>query len=162
VATAVEQPTGDIRPFSVAIPREALDDLGRRLDATRWPSGEIVGDRSQGAQLAAAQEVCRYWANEYDLGRVEARQNALPQFTTEIDGVEIHFVQPVTAICGTGSSPVNGPVESLSKQVRHGRLPSVSTPTTSKTPSAARRLSQRGVVERCPLCGLCALRRTCL
>ena len=65
---------------------------GGALTATRWPSREIVGDRSQGVQLAAAQEVCRYWANEYDLGRVEARLNALPQFTTEIDGVEIHFL----------------------------------------------------------------------
>ena len=92
VATTVEQQAGAIRPFSVAIPDEALDDLGRRLAATRWPSREIVGDRSQGVQLAAAQEVCRYWANEYDLGRVEARLNALPQFTTEIDGVEIHFL----------------------------------------------------------------------
>ena len=92
MATTVEQQAGAIRPFSVAIPHEALDDLGRRLAATRWPSREIVGDRSQGVQLAAAQEVCRYWANEYDLGRVEARLNALPQFTTEIDGVEIHFL----------------------------------------------------------------------
>ena len=92
VATTVEQQAGAIRPFSVAIPHEALDDLGRRLAATRWSSSEIVGDRSQGVQLAVAQEVCRYWANEYDLGRVEARLNALPQFTTEIDGVEIHFL----------------------------------------------------------------------
>jgi pimeloyl-ACP methyl ester carboxylesterase len=92
VATAVEQQAGGIPPFSVAIPQEALDDLRRRLAATRWPSKEIVGDRSQGVQLAAAQEVCRYWENEYDLGRVEARLNALPQFTTEIDGVEIHFL----------------------------------------------------------------------
>src|SRR3984957_1655967 len=92
VVTNDEQQAGAIRPFSVAIPHEALDDLRRRLAATRWPSREIVDDRSQGVQLAAAQEVCRYWANEYDLGRVEARLNVLPQFTTEIDGVEIHFL----------------------------------------------------------------------
>ena len=92
MASTVEQQAGAIRPFSVAIPHGALDDLRRRLAATRWPSREIVGDRSQGVQLAAAQEVCRYWANEYDLGRVEPRLNALPQFTTEIDGVEIHFL----------------------------------------------------------------------
>jgi pimeloyl-ACP methyl ester carboxylesterase len=92
VATTSEQQAGTIRPFSVAIPHEALDDLRRRIVATRWPSREIVGDRSQGVQLAAAQEVCRYWANDYDLGRVEARLNALAQFTTEIDGVEIHFL----------------------------------------------------------------------
>jgi pimeloyl-ACP methyl ester carboxylesterase len=76
----------------VAVPREALDDLGRRLAATRWPSRELVADRSQGAQLAAMQAVCGYWANGYDLGRVEARLNALPQFVTEIDGVDIHFL----------------------------------------------------------------------
>jgi pimeloyl-ACP methyl ester carboxylesterase len=87
-----EQQAGAIRLFSVAIPQEALDDLRRRLAATRWPSTEIVSDRSQGVQLAAAQEVCRYWENEYDLGRVERRLNALPQFITEIDGVDIHFL----------------------------------------------------------------------
>jgi pimeloyl-ACP methyl ester carboxylesterase len=90
--STVEEQSGAIRPFSVSIPQETLDDLGRRLAATRWPSREIVGGRSQGVQLAAAQEVCRYWANDYDLGRVEARLNALPQFTTEIDGVNIHFL----------------------------------------------------------------------
>src|SRR3954467_15357363 len=92
VATTMEQRADAIRPFSVSIPHEALDDLGRRLAATRWPSRELVEDRSQGVQLAAMQAVCSYWANGYDVGRVEARLNALPQFTTEIDGVEIHFL----------------------------------------------------------------------
>ncbi len=92
MATTVEGKAGAILPFSVAIPHEALDDLQRRLAATRWPSKEIVSDRSQGVQLATAQEVCRYWANDYDLGRVQERLNAQPQFTTEIDGVEIHFL----------------------------------------------------------------------
>ena len=85
--TAVE-----IRPFQVDIPEEELDDLRRRIGATRWPSKELVEDRSQGVQLATMQELARYWANEYDFGRIEARLNALPQFTTEIDGVNIHFI----------------------------------------------------------------------
>jgi len=81
-----------IRPFRVDIPEEALDDLRRRIAATRWPSRELVTDRSQGVQLATLQELARYWASDYDLRRVEARLNALPQFTTTIDGVDIHFL----------------------------------------------------------------------
>jgi pimeloyl-ACP methyl ester carboxylesterase len=76
----------------VDVPDEALADLRRRLAATRWPSRELVADRSQGVQLEAMQQLCRYWANEYDWRRCEVRMNALPQFTTEIDGVNIHFV----------------------------------------------------------------------
>ena len=91
--TTLEQQAGnDIRPFTVQFPDDALDDLRRRLAATRWPTAELVGDRTQGVQLAALQAVCRYWATEYDARRVEKRLNALPQSTTEIDGVEIHFV----------------------------------------------------------------------
>lgn len=81
-----------IRPFQVHVQPEQLDDLRRRLAATRFPSRELVGDRSQGVQLATMQALARYWANDYDLGRVEARLNSVPQFTTEIDGTEIHFV----------------------------------------------------------------------
>src|ERR1700712_3979050 len=83
---------GAIRPFHVDISDETLDDLRRRIAATRLPSKELVADRSQGVQLATIQELATYWASEYDLGRVEARLNALPQFTTEIDGVNIHFI----------------------------------------------------------------------
>jgi pimeloyl-ACP methyl ester carboxylesterase len=91
--TTVEQQTGSaIRAFHVAFPEEALDDLRRRLAATRWPTREVVEDRSQGVQLAALQALGRYWAGEYDLRRAESRLNALPQFVTEIDGVDIHFV----------------------------------------------------------------------
>ena len=91
--TAVGRQTGSaIQPFHVEVPEEALTELRRRLAATRWPSRELVTDRSQGVQLAAMQELARYWATEYDPGRVQARLNALPQFTTEIDGVDIHFV----------------------------------------------------------------------
>jgi pimeloyl-ACP methyl ester carboxylesterase len=81
-----------VRPFHVDIPDEALDDLRRRIAAARWPSRELVTDRSQGVQLATLQELARYWASDYDLRRIEARLNALPQFTTEIDGVDIHFI----------------------------------------------------------------------
>jgi hypothetical protein len=91
MSTTVES-ANEIRPFQVDIPDEALDDLRRRIAATRWPSKELVNDRSQGVQSATIQELARYWATDYDLRRVEARLNALPQFTTEIDGVEIHFI----------------------------------------------------------------------
>ena len=81
-----------VRPFRVEVPQEDLDDLRRRIAATRWPSKELVEDRSQGVQLATLQELARYWTTDYDFGRVEARLNALPQFMTEIDGVDIHFI----------------------------------------------------------------------
>jgi pimeloyl-ACP methyl ester carboxylesterase len=82
----------DVHRFQVESSSEALDDLRRRIAATRWPSKELVGDRSQGVQLAMIQELARYWATDYDFGRVEARLNALPQFVTEIDGVDVHFI----------------------------------------------------------------------
>jgi pimeloyl-ACP methyl ester carboxylesterase len=82
----------EIRLFHVGIPEERIDDMRRRIEATRWPSKELVPDRSQGVQLATIQELARYWVNDYDFGQVEARLNALPQFTTEIDGVDIHFI----------------------------------------------------------------------
>src|SRR4051794_2151309 len=81
-----------IRPFRVAIPDESLEDLRQRIAATRLPSKELVEDRSQGVQLATIQELATYWVTDYDLGRIEARLNALPQFMTEIDGVDIHFI----------------------------------------------------------------------
>src|ERR671914_1712336 len=81
-----------VRPFQVEIPEEALADLRRRIEATHWPSEELVADRSQGVQLATLQGLARYWTTDYDWHKVEARLNALPQFTTEIDGVEIHFI----------------------------------------------------------------------
>jgi len=81
-----------VRPFRVEVPDQALDDVRRRIAATRWPSRELVTDRSQGVQLATLRALARYWASDYDLRRIEARLNALPQFTTEIDGVNIHFI----------------------------------------------------------------------
>src|SRR2546430_10223861 len=82
----------EIRPFQFDVQEEALEDLRRRIEATRLPSKELVEDRSQGVQLATIQELAAYWLTEYDLGRVEARLSAFPQFTTEIDGVIIHFI----------------------------------------------------------------------
>jgi pimeloyl-ACP methyl ester carboxylesterase len=91
--TAVAEQTGKaIRPFRVDVPDEALTEMRRRIDATRWPTRELVTDRSQGVQLATMQELCRYWTTEYDWRRCEAKLNALPQFVTEIDGVDIHFI----------------------------------------------------------------------
>ncbi len=82
----------EIRPFRVDTPDEAIADLRRRIAATRWPSKELVADRSQGVQLATLQELTRYWAADYDWRQCEATLNALPQFKTEIDGVDIHFI----------------------------------------------------------------------
>ena len=81
-----------IRPFTIEVSEEELEALRARIAATRWPDKELVADRSQGVQLAAMQELARYWVDEYDFGRVEARLNALPQFVTEIDGVDVHFI----------------------------------------------------------------------
>src|SRR6267142_229942 len=81
-----------IKPFRVHFPDEALADLKRRIAATRWPDKEIVTDQSQGVQLATVQKLARYWATNYNWRKVEAKLNALPQFTTEIDGVDIHFI----------------------------------------------------------------------
>ncbi|MFC0031057.1 epoxide hydrolase family protein [Micromonospora chaiyaphumensis] len=82
----------DIRPFRLDTPEEAITDLRRRIEATRWPTRELVADRSQGVQLATVQELARYWRTEHDWRACEARLNALPQFTTYLDGVEIHFI----------------------------------------------------------------------
>jgi pimeloyl-ACP methyl ester carboxylesterase len=82
----------EIRPFHLEVPEEDLVDLRGRIAATRWPERETVADESQGVQLATMQELVRYWGSEYDFRRFEARLNALPQFITEIDGLDIHFI----------------------------------------------------------------------
>jgi pimeloyl-ACP methyl ester carboxylesterase len=94
ILTSRGQGTTDesIRPFKVNIPEQALADLRRRIQATRWPDRETVGDSSQGVQLAKLQELVQYWGSGYDWRKFEARINSLPQFMTTIDGVDIHFI----------------------------------------------------------------------
>jgi pimeloyl-ACP methyl ester carboxylesterase len=91
MSTTAETATG-VRPFQVEVPQEKLDELRRRIDAARLPSKELVDDRSQGVQLATIRELARYWKTDYDWRKAEAKLNALSQFTTEIDGVDIHFI----------------------------------------------------------------------
>ena len=81
-----------VRPFRINVPEEDLVELRRRVLATRWPDKETVADASQGVQLATMQKLVRYWGTDYDFRRFEARLNALPQFMTEIDGLDIHFI----------------------------------------------------------------------
>jgi pimeloyl-ACP methyl ester carboxylesterase len=83
---------GDTRPFHVSFPDEALADLRRRIAATKWPTNELVKDASQGVQLATMRKLAAYWQNEHDWRKIEARLNAWPQFMTEIDGLDIHFI----------------------------------------------------------------------
>jgi pimeloyl-ACP methyl ester carboxylesterase len=97
--TRIDSPKADarssvdaVRPFRVNVPLSQLDDLRRRIMATRWPDKETVTDASQGVQLATIQALARYWATEYDWRACEARLNAVPQFITEIDGLDIHFI----------------------------------------------------------------------
>jgi pimeloyl-ACP methyl ester carboxylesterase len=82
----------EIRPFNIDVPQDRVEDLRRRITATRLPSKELVEDRSQGVQLATIRELAHYWATDYDWRKAEAKLNALPQFMTEIDGVDIHFI----------------------------------------------------------------------
>jgi pimeloyl-ACP methyl ester carboxylesterase len=93
---AVAQPKGSdataIRPFHVNIPEADLTEMSKRIKATRWPERETVKDQSQGPQLATLQKLARYWETEYDWRKVESRLNALPNFITEIDGLDIHFI----------------------------------------------------------------------
>ncbi|HEX2301040.1 MAG TPA: epoxide hydrolase N-terminal domain-containing protein, partial [Pseudonocardiaceae bacterium] len=94
MSLTAEKPAGAtaIRPFHVDVPEEQLTDLRRRIAATQWPEEETVADSSQGVPLAVVQELARHWATDYDWRACEARLNALPQFTTDIDGLEIHFI----------------------------------------------------------------------
>ena len=90
--SASAAPASEIKPFRIHVPEGELVDLRRRLAATKYPEREIVGDQSQGVQLATIKRLVRYWQTDHDWRKVEARLNALPQFTTMIDGVEIHFI----------------------------------------------------------------------
>src|SRR5258705_13850579 len=90
--TASREDRNAIRPFHVNFPEAELTELRRRINATKWPERETVTDATQGVQLATIQALARYWTTEYDWRKVEARLNALPQFITEIDGLDIHFI----------------------------------------------------------------------
>src|SRR5262245_33084415 len=90
--TASQAQDTAIRPFRIEVPEERLADLRRRIATVRWPSAELVADRSQGVQLATMQALARYLTTAYDWRRIEAKLNGLPQFVTEIDGVDIHFI----------------------------------------------------------------------
>src|SRR4030081_3492162 len=82
----------EIRPFHVNVPETELTELRRRINATKWPERETVTDQSQGVQLATIQALARYWATDYDWRKVEKKLNAVPNFITEIDGLDIHFI----------------------------------------------------------------------
>jgi len=90
--SATVETSTEITPFRVETPADQIDDLRERIESTRWPSKELVDDWSQGVRLALLQELARYWVEEYDFGRIEARLNALTQYRTEIDGIQIHFI----------------------------------------------------------------------
>src|SRR3712207_3146408 len=90
--TGTVETATEIRPFRVEVPQADLDDLRRRIAATRWPDQETVADRSQGAKLAELQELVRYWGTDYDWRKAEAQLNAWPQFITTVDGVDILFI----------------------------------------------------------------------
>ena len=92
VTTEASASATAIRPFTIEFPETELEELRARIAATRWPEKETVADQSQGVPLATIQELARYWATEYDWRRCEAKLNALPQFITEIDGLDIHFI----------------------------------------------------------------------
>ncbi len=123
--------TTEIQPFQIEIPAEQIDDLRRRIESTRWPTKELVPDPSQGIQLALLQALARYWAEDYDFGRLEERLNALPQFTTEIDGLEVHFIHvrsrhddalPLIITHGWPGSVIEmlGVIEPLTDPTAHG------------------------------------------
>ena len=91
MSSAVET-ANEIRPFSFDVPDAALEDLRRRIAATNWPEKETVADQSQGVPLAMVKELADYWGTDYDWRKCEAKLNSLPQFMTEIDGLDIHFI----------------------------------------------------------------------
>ena len=113
----------EVRPFRIDVPEEDLVDLRRRIAATRWPSKELVEDRSQGVQLATLRELARYWADDYDWRRCEAKLNALPQFTTEIDGVDVHFIHVKSPSRGRFAADHHARLARLGHRDAGGRRP---------------------------------------
>ncbi|HEY0791203.1 MAG TPA: epoxide hydrolase N-terminal domain-containing protein, partial [Chthoniobacterales bacterium] len=101
-AAPATENTDAVRPFHINIPEAALADLRQRVLATRWPDRETVSDRSQGVQLAKLQALVSYWGTGYDWRKVEAKLDALPQFVTKINGLDIHFIHVPTALRARG------------------------------------------------------------
>jgi len=129
--SATVETSTEITPFRVETPADQIDDLRERIESTRWPSKELVDDWSQGVRLALLQELARYWVEEYDFGRIEARLNALTQYRTEIDGIQIHFIHvrsehddalPLVITHGWPGSvlEMRGVIEPLTDPTSHG------------------------------------------
>ena len=127
-----------VRPFRIDVPEEELAELRRRIASARWPSKELVEDRSQGVQLATMQELARYWATDYDWRKAEAKLNALPQFTTEIDGVDIHFIHVRSPARGRVAADHHARLARLGRRDARGRRP-------AHRPDRARRERRGGV-----------------
>jgi Epoxide hydrolase N terminus len=126
-----------LRPFRVSIPDEELVELRRRVQATRWPERETVADGSQGVQLATMQELVRYWGTEYDFRRFEARLNAVPQFITEIGGLDIHLAarHPLQHARHRSARRFEGTHLERARDWRPGRVRSVSRRATRLRPA---------------------------
>ncbi len=134
VTTGQQPATSDyktVRPFEISFPEEELNDLRRRIEATRWPEKETVDDGTQGVQLAMTQKLAEYWATDYDWSKCEAKLKALPNFITEIDGLDIHFIHvkskhedalPVIITHGWPGSPIEQLkiIEPLTNPTAHG------------------------------------------
>src|SRR5260221_7303435 len=97
IDTRIAREETGVTRFGIEVSEREMEELHRGIDATRWPTKELVADRSQGVQLATIQELARYWTTEYDWRKCEARLNALPQFKTQIDGLNIHFIHVKSA-----------------------------------------------------------------
>ena len=142
VAQATRQTAGNtsIRPFTYHATDAELNELRRRIKATRWPEKETVADTSQGVPLTPLQELARYWATDYDWRKAEAKLNALPQFITEIDGLDIHFIHVRSK--HKGALPViirtGGPVRSSSRSSSSARSPTLPpSEAARRTPSTS-------------------------
>ena len=135
-ATTEQSGATAIRPFKVDVPEGALEDLRRRVSAVRWPSRELVTDRSQGVQLATIQELARYWTTDYDWRRCEARLNALPQFKTEIEGEDVHFIHVKSRARGRAAADPHPRLARLDHRDARGDRP-------ADRPDRARRSARR-------------------
>ena len=140
---------GDVRPFNVVFPQSDLTDLRRRINATRWPEIETVTDDSQGVRLAMMQELAAYWGTDYDWHKCEAKLNDLPNFITEIDGLDIHFIHvrsqhqdalPLIVTHGWPGSIIEQLkiIEPLTNPTAHGASAEASRPGNSQTCSPPR------------------------